>query len=129
MSFHLIREDLLLGLIAMLKQLLNDVVAKHIGHQLEAVGLYLAEHLLLFVAVGRFQFLLDETRSMLITAKLDHMVVNVLLASVTRSCGRTVTTNLQLISLVAFAVGPELLQQRATDHLVGILVAVGPRDH
>lgn len=89
MSLHLVRQNLLLRLIPMLKQLLDDVVAKDIGHQLQAVGLDLAEHLLLLVAVGSFQFLLDETRAVLVAAKLNHMIVDVL-RTISHAPGRTI---------------------------------------
>lgn len=78
MSLHLIRQDLLLRLVSMFKQLLDDIVAKDIGHQLQAIGLNLAEHLLLLVAVGRFQFLLNEARAVLVATKFNNMVVYVL---------------------------------------------------
>jgi hypothetical protein len=77
-SLHLIRQDLLLRLVSMFKQLLDDIVAKYIGHQLQAIGLNLAKHLLLLVAVGRFQFLLNETRAVLVATKFNNMVVYVL---------------------------------------------------
>lgn len=78
MSLHLVRENLLLRLITMFKQFLNNIVAKDIRHQLQAIGLDFAEHLFLLVAIGSFQLLLDETRSVLVTTELDHMVVYVL---------------------------------------------------
>lgn len=37
MILHLICEDLLLCLIAMLEELLNNVIAEHIGHQLHSI--------------------------------------------------------------------------------------------
>lgn len=54
MSLHLVGENLLLRLVAMLEQLLNYVVTKHIGHELKAVRLDFTEHLFLLVAVGGF---------------------------------------------------------------------------
>lgn len=41
MTFHLIGQQLLLRLVAVLKQLLNDIVAKDISHELDRVGLNL----------------------------------------------------------------------------------------
>lgn len=38
MSFHMLGENRLLGLIAVLKELLDYIVAKDIRHQLEAIG-------------------------------------------------------------------------------------------
>lgn len=78
MPLHLVRQDLFLGLVTMFEQLLNDIVSKHVRHQLKAVRLDLTEHLFLFIAVGCFQFLLDETRSVLVTAEFNDMVVDVL---------------------------------------------------
>lgn len=52
-SLHLVCQNLLLGLVSVFKELLNNVVAEHIRHQLQAVGLDLAEHLFLLIAVGR----------------------------------------------------------------------------
>lgn len=78
MPFHLVRQDLLLGLVAMFEQLLNDIVSKHIRHQLKAVGLNLTEHLFLFIAVGCFQLLLDETRPVLVTTEFNDMAIDVL---------------------------------------------------
>ena len=62
----------------MLEELLNHVVAKDIRHQLYRVGLNLSEHLVFFVAIGRLQLLLYEARTVLITAELDDMVIDVL---------------------------------------------------
>lgn len=78
MSLHLVGENLLLRLVAMLKQLLNHVVTKHIGHQLKAVRLDFTEHLLLFIAVGSLQLLLDESGAVLVATKFHHVVVDVL---------------------------------------------------
>ena len=78
MPLHLVGENLLLRLVAVLIQLLNDVVAKHIGHQLKAVRLDFTEDLFLLVAVGSFQFLLDESGAVLVATKFHHMVVDVL---------------------------------------------------
>jgi len=44
----------------MLEEFLNNVVAENISHQLQRVGLDLAEQLLFLVAISRFQLLLDE---------------------------------------------------------------------
>lgn len=53
MILHLLRQNLLLNLIAMLIQFLHNIVAKHVGHELKRIWLDLAEDLLLLVAVGR----------------------------------------------------------------------------
>lgn len=60
MVSHLICQDLLLRLIAVLEELLNYIIAKYISHQLDSVGIKLAEDLILFVTVGSLQFLLNE---------------------------------------------------------------------
>lgn len=73
----------------MFKELLDDVIAKYICHQLHRVGLDLLEHSLLFITVGGFEFLLNEPRSVLITTEFDYMVVDVLI-SVSTVCAVTV---------------------------------------
>lgn len=60
MSLHLVREDLLLRLITMLEQLLDNIIAKDISHQLQAIWLYFMEHLFFLIAIRGFQFLLDK---------------------------------------------------------------------
>lgn len=45
----------------MFKKLLDDIVTKDVGHQLQSVGVNFTENLLPFITVGGFQFLLDET--------------------------------------------------------------------
>lgn len=62
----------------MLEELLDDVVSKHVGHQLYRIGLNLPEHLVLFIAVGRLELLLYETRPMLIAAEFNNVIVYVL---------------------------------------------------
>jgi hypothetical protein len=61
MSLHFADQDLLLRLVTMLEELLDDVVAKDILHQLECVFLELPEDALLDFTVGRFELLLDKT--------------------------------------------------------------------
>ena len=78
MVFHLVCQNLLLRLIAVLEQLLNDVVAEDIGHQLKRIGLNLGKYLVFLIAVCCLQFLLDESRAVLIAAELNNMPVNVL---------------------------------------------------
>jgi hypothetical protein len=60
MVLHLLSQYSFLDLISMFEQLLNDVVAENISHQLQGVGLNLAEQLLFLVTIGGFQLLLDE---------------------------------------------------------------------
>lgn len=52
MISHLICEDLLLGLIAMFKELLYHIVTEHISHELYGVRMDLSEHLIFLIAVG-----------------------------------------------------------------------------
>lgn len=78
MGFHLIRKNPLLRLVAMLEEFLDDVIAKDISHELQAVGLNLAEDLVFLIAVGGLEFLLDEPRSMLITTEFHNVVVDIL---------------------------------------------------
>lgn len=78
MALHFVCHLLLLRLIPMLKELLNHVVAKDIGHQLPCVGVDLAEQLSFVVTVGCFELLLNESRTMLITTELDNVVVYIL---------------------------------------------------
>lgn len=59
-SLHLVAQDLLLVLIAMFKELLNDIVSEYISHQLNGVWLYLSEETFFLITVGRLQLLLDE---------------------------------------------------------------------
>lgn len=62
----------------MFKELLNDIVSENISHKLDGVWLYFPEETLFLVAVGCLQLLLYETRPMLISAKLYHVVEDVL---------------------------------------------------
>lgn len=78
MPFHLVRQDLLLCLISVLKQFLNNVIAKDISHQLKTVWLNLTEHLFFLIAVGSLQLLLDEPGPVLVATEFNHVVVNVL---------------------------------------------------
>lgn len=62
----------------MLKEFLNNVIAKDISHELQAIGLNLTEDLVFLIAVGRLEFLLNEPRSMLITTEFHNVVVDIL---------------------------------------------------
>jgi hypothetical protein len=62
----------------MLEQFLDNIVAKYIGHQLQGIWLYFTKQLLLFVAVGSLELLLDESRSMLVTTEFDNVIVDIL---------------------------------------------------
>ena len=78
MALHLSCQHLLLRLIAVFEEFLNDIITKHIGHQLSRIWMQLAKHLILFVTVGRLKFLLDEAGPVLITTKLDNVFIDVL---------------------------------------------------
>lgn len=78
MGTHLIGQQLFLGLIAVFEELLDDIIPKYISHQLARVRVELAKDLILLIAVGGLQLLLDESRSMLVTAELDDVIVNIL---------------------------------------------------
>ena len=60
-SLHLVGQNLLLVLIAMLEELLNDIVSEDISHKLNGVWLYLPEKTLFLVAIGCLQLLLYES--------------------------------------------------------------------
>lgn len=78
MSLHLLCQNTLLHLIAVLEKLLDNIISKNISHQLKRVLTNFAENNLFLVAVGGFELLLDETRTMLVTTEFDDMVVDVL---------------------------------------------------
>ncbi len=62
----------------MLEELLDDVVSKHVLHQGGGVGLDFSEDLVLLVAVGRLELLLDEAGPVLIAAEFDDVAMYVL---------------------------------------------------
>ena len=78
MALHPVGQLLLLRLVAVLEELLHDVVAEDVRHQLQRVGEDLPEELRLLVAVGGLQLALDEARAVLVAAELDDVVVDVL---------------------------------------------------
>lgn len=77
MTLHLSDKDLLLRLVAMLEELLDDVIAKDVLHQLQRILLELAKHALLDFAVGGFELLLDKARAMLVSSKLNDVALDV----------------------------------------------------
>ena len=79
MALHLAGQDPLLTLVTMLKELLDDIVAKHVRHQLDSVGLNFLEDTLLLVTVGSLELLLNETRAVLIAAEFADVLVDILL--------------------------------------------------
>jgi hypothetical protein len=96
---HPLAEDLLLHLVSMFKELLDNIVAKHVLHELDSVRLDLAEHLVLLVAVSSLKLRLDEPRAVLITAELDDIAVDVL----------------EFVSLAGLAVRGEVFQNRTAN--------------
>lgn len=124
---HLACQDFLLPLIAMLKEFLDHVIAENIGHQLQRVGADFAKDLIFFVAVGRLEFLLNESRAMLITAKFDNMIVNVLPTfSIIPAYSSQQSFYLQLIPLVSFATSPKFFQQHTSHMLTDIMLSGRP---
>lgn len=71
-------QHLLLNLATMLEELLDDIIAKDVLHELNSVRLNLSEDSVLLVAVRCLELLLDESRALLISAKFDDVVVDVL---------------------------------------------------
>ena len=67
-----------MSLIAILEELLDDVVAKNISHELKGARGDFIEHGLLVGARGSLEFLLNEAGTVLISAKLDNVTENVL---------------------------------------------------
>lgn len=62
----------------MLEELLNHIITKDIGHQLNGIGVKFTEDLVFFIAVGSLELLLDESGAMLITTEFDYVVVYIL---------------------------------------------------
>ena len=77
-SFHSLRQHGLLELVAMFKEFLNDIISEDIGHQLEGIWSNLRKDDILFVRSGRLKLLLDEPRAVLIAAKFNNMIIDVL---------------------------------------------------
>ncbi len=63
----------------MLKHLLDHVVSKDVRHQLQSIRLDLTKDLFFFVAIGRLELLLNESRSVLITTEFNNVIVQVLI--------------------------------------------------
>lgn len=60
----------------MIKELLNDIVAKQILHELHCIGLDLSEDSVLFVTVGAVYLRLHEPGALLVAAELNDMAIN-----------------------------------------------------
>lgn len=78
MVHHLLCQSFLLSLISMLKELLDHIIAEEVHHQLEGIGHDLLENSFLFIAIGTLKLLLNEPRSMLISAEFNDMAVDIL---------------------------------------------------
>ena len=78
MAFHLVRQYLLLRLVAMFEKFLDDVVAEYVLHELHDIWQNFFEDCLFFVAVGRLELLLDESGTVLIATKFDKVAGDVL---------------------------------------------------
>ena len=77
LAAHLAREQLFVFLVAVIEELLDNVVSENVSHQWDGIGLNLTEDSLLFIRVGGLQFRLDESRAVLITGELGDVVENV----------------------------------------------------
>lgn len=82
-ALHLHRECRLLILIAVLEELLDDVVAENVGHELEGAGHDLVENGLLVGTRRSLELLLNKARTMLVSAEFDNVTKDILLV---RSC-------------------------------------------
>lgn len=82
----------------MLKKFLNDIIAKHVLGQLDAIVSDLVEDLIFLITVGADQFVLHPTGCHLVTTELQDMAVNVLCTNVSDELFRMTAniTDLQL---------------------------------
>lgn len=106
---HLLGEQSLLHLIAVLEEFLDNVVSKDIGHQLKSVWLNLAEELFFLITIGSFELGLNESRSVLITTKFNDVIVDIL----------------QIILLVSLQVCSELLEKHASHAETNVVIFGG----
>jgi hypothetical protein len=60
----------------MIKELLNDIVAKQIFHELNCIWLDLSEDSVFLVTVGAVDLRLHEPGALLVSAELDDMAIN-----------------------------------------------------
>lgn len=77
LALHLLRKDPLLRLVAVIEELLHHIVSEDILHQLHRIRLDLSEDLVLLVAIRSLQLLLNESRTVLVAAELDYVVVDI----------------------------------------------------
>ena len=62
----------------MLEELLDHVISEDILHELNSVWFDFSEHLVFLIAVCSLELLLDKARAMLVSAKFNNMVVDIL---------------------------------------------------
>src|SRR5271156_3087552 len=93
----------------MFEKLLDDIIAENISHELQRIRQDLAENLVFLITIGRLKLLLNETRTMLVATEFDDMIVDIF----------------ELISLVRFTIGPEILQERTSHDLTCVSLTVG----
>lgn len=77
MSLHRLSDLSFLYLVTVIEEFLNDIVAEHILHELHDIRFDLFEDELLLVAVGLLDLVLDEARSLLITAEFCNVALDV----------------------------------------------------
>lgn len=87
----------------MFEELLDNIVSKNILHQLQAVLLDFPEYLVFLIAVRGLQFLLNEARAMLISAKFNDEAIKFL----------------QLYATIGLRAIPEIHQLLAHDGEIG----------
>ncbi len=119
---HLVGKDLFLRLIAMLEELLYNIIAENVGHQLNRVGMYLPENLFFLIAVSRLELELDEPGTVLITTELDNMVVNVLKSVRQRIRWVLGASYLKFISFISFAIASKVFEESTSPSNSEVLI-------
>jgi len=109
MALHLVANPALLRLITMLKQLLDNVIAKDVLHELAHIGHEFLEQDILLIAVRGLEFDLHPAGSMLIAREFDKVAISIFQIIATRS-GR-------LIDSMKF---PQFLAQNLAFLFVGV---------
>lgn len=62
----------------MLEEFLYDVIAEYVLHKLKCIRFDFSKDLIFLIAVCSLKFFLYEPRAMLVAAKLDDVVVDIL---------------------------------------------------
>lgn len=78
LALHVLGQLFLLRRRPVLKKLLDDIVAKNIGGEVDCLGKDFLKNQFAVVVRGAFQLLLDKARAVLVAAKLDNVSNNVL---------------------------------------------------